>query len=164
MDIIKTADLVDHFDAEVRFCDLPLKLYGRRRSFHGPIQTVMTFEDNALIRRCLEEDGGGRVLVVDAGGSRRLAVIGDMIAELGRKNGWAGIVLNGSIRDVAEVAAMDFGIYALGSSPKKSTKLGIGSVGITVALGGVDFVPGHTLYADEDGILVSAKALTLPVA
>lgn len=164
MAIVKTADLVDHFDKEVRFCDLRMHLYGKRRGFSGTIQTVKTFEDNVLLRRCLEEeDGSGRVLVVDAGGSSRVAVIGDMIAEIGRASGWEGIVVNGSIRDVAEIGMMDFGIYALGSSPKKSGKAGTGAVGVPVSFGGVDFVPGHSLYADEDGILVRREMLSIAV-
>lgn len=154
---IKTADLVDSHDAEVRFCHLPLQLYGQRRSFHGAIVTVKTFEDNVLLRRCLEQDGTGKVLVVDAGASTRVAVVGDMIAAIGRDNNWAGLVINGGIRDAAEIQAMDFGIYALGRSPKKSAKKGIGDVDVVVSFGGVDFTPGHTLYADDDGILVAAR-------
>lgn len=157
MDTIKTADLVDDHDEAVRFCDLRMRLYGRRRAFHGPIETLKTFEDNALLRGCLEEDGKGRVLVVDAGGSSRVALIGDMIAALGQKNGWAGVVLNGSIRDVAEIEAMDFAIYALGSSPKKSGKNRVGARGGTVSFGGADFSPGDFVYADEDGVLVSKE-------
>jgi regulator of ribonuclease activity A len=157
MNGIKTADLVDTHDAEVRFCHWPLRLFGQRRFFHGTIATVKTFEDNVLLKNYLEQDGTGRVLVVDAGASTRVAVVGDMVAAIGQKSGWAGIVINGGIRDVAEIQAMDFGIYALGHSPKKSGKAGIGAVDVPVSFGGVDFVPGHFLYADEDGILVAAR-------
>jgi len=157
--VIKTADLVDTHDAQVRFCHAPLRLFGTRRAFHGTIRTIRTFEDNVLIKATLGEPGAGRVLVVDAGGSTRLAVVGDMLAEIGRASGWAGLVLYGAIRDVAEINAMDFGVYALGSSPKKSAKAGTGSVDVPVNFGGIDFTPGAYLYADEDGILVAPHAV-----
>lgn len=159
MSAVKTADLVDEHDEAVRFCDLRMRLYGRQRAFHGAIETVKCFEDNSLLRQCLEQPGVGRVLVVDGGGSSRVALIGDMIAEIGRKSGWSGIVLNGSIRDVAEIDAMDFAIYALGSSPKKSCKTGHGTVGGLVSFGNVDFRSDNFVYADEDGVLVSCSRL-----
>lgn len=159
MSAIKTADLVDEQDEAVRFCDLRMRLYGRRRAFHGSIETVKCFEDNSLLRQCLEQPGNGRILVVDGGGSSRVALIGDMIAEIGRKNGWSGVVLNGSIRDVGEIDAMDFAIYALGSSPKKSGKTGQGAVGSRLTFGNVDFQSGDFVYADEDGVLVSRTRL-----
>ncbi|KAB0268882.1 ribonuclease E activity regulator RraA [Microvirga brassicacearum] len=156
---IKTADLVDTHDAETRFCHLPLRLFGRRRFFHGRIATLRTFEDNVILKRRLEQDGEGQVLVVDGGGSTRCAIIGDQIAAIGHKNRWAGIIVNGALRDVAEIGAMEFGIFALGHSPKKSTKLRIGTEGGVVTFGNVDFTPGHWVYADDDGILVAPRAI-----
>ena len=156
---MKTADLVDAHDADVRFCDLPFALYGTRRRVQGTIVTVKTFEDNVLLKRTLETTGEGRVLVVDGGGSTRVALLGDMIATIAQKNGWRAVILHGAVRDTVELASMDFAVFAVGKSPKKSAKAGAGSVDVTVSFGGVDFVPGHTLYGDDDGILVSARAL-----
>lgn len=155
----KTADLVDAHDAEVGFCHLPFRRFGRLRRIAGVIRTVRTFEDNTLVRKCLEEDGKGRVLVVDGAGSTRVALVGDVLAALARDHGWAGIVVNGGIRDSAEIDTMDVGVFALGTSPKKSAKGGFGEVDVPVRFGGVELVPGHVLYADDDGILVAARAL-----
>lgn len=155
----KTADLVDTNDADVKLCQLQFQLLGQRRRFHGRISTVKCFEDNALLKQRLSEAGDGRVLVVDAGASLRVAVVGDLIAGLARKNGWSGIVINGAIRDSVELSALDFAVCALGRSPKKSGKKGTGETDVTVHFGGVEFVPGHSLYADDDGVLVSAKEL-----
>ncbi len=155
----KTADLVDAHDAEVSFCHLPFRRFGRLRRIAGVIRTVRTFEDNTLVRRCLEEDGEGKVLVVDGAGSTRVALVGDVLAALARDHGWAGIVVNGAIRDSAEIDAMDVGVFALGTSPKKSAKTGAGEVDVHVRFGGVDLAPGHVLYADDDGVLVAARAL-----
>jgi regulator of ribonuclease activity A len=156
---INTADLVDTHDAETRFCHLPLRLFGRRRHFHGRIVTLRTFEDNLILKKRLGQDGEGQVLVVDGAGSTRCAIIGDQIAEIGQRNRWAGIIINAALRDVATIDGMEFGIFALGHSPKKSTKLGIGSEGGTLTFGNVDFVPGQWVYADDDGILVAPRAI-----
>lgn len=155
----KTADLVDAHDTEVRFCQAPLVLYGRRRFVEGTIVTVKTFEDNALLKRTLEGDGTGKVLVVDGGASRRVALIGDIIATIAQQSGWSGVVVNGALRDSVAIAEMDFAVFALARSPKKSSKLATGAVDVVVSFGGVEFVPGHTLYGDDDGILVAARAL-----
>jgi regulator of ribonuclease activity A len=153
--IKKTADLIDGHDDKLTFCDYPLIKFGQAEGFEGEIVTLKTFEDNALLRETLEQPGKGRVLVVDGGGSTRLAIVGDQIAALGMNNGWAGLVLNGSIRDSLEIDALDFAVFAVGTSPKKSTKTGAGFKDVPVRFGDVTFVPGHYLYADADGILVS---------
>ncbi|MEO9337483.1 ribonuclease E activity regulator RraA [Mesorhizobium sp. SB112] len=159
MNHMKTADLVDAHDAELRFCQMQWKKLGKKPSFHGPIETVRCFEDNVILRSVLETPGEGRVLVVDGAGSLRTALVGDMIALIGQKSGWAGIVINGAIRDADDIDQMDFSVLAQGTSPKKSSKLGTGVKGVTVSFGNVDFVPGHYLYADSDGVLVSEKNL-----
>ncbi len=157
----KTADLVDTHDDEVRLCHLPFQLYGKRRNFNGTIVTIKTFEDNVLLKKTLETDGRGKVLVVDGGGSTRVALIGDMIAAIGMKNGWEGIIINGALRDSVDIGEMEFGIFVLGRSPKKSGKAGIGVVGVPVTFGNVDFLPGGHVYGDDDGVLVAAKKLKI---
>jgi regulator of ribonuclease activity A len=156
---MKTADLVDTHDDDVRFCNLPFLRFGRKRSFFGPVQTVKCFEDNVLLKAELQKPGNGRVLVVDGGGSTRIAIMGDIIAGILIENKWAGIIINGSIRDSAEIDAMDIGARSLATTPKKSSKDGAGRVGVTVEFGGVRFEPGNWVYCDPDGILVSDRQL-----
>lgn len=151
---VPTADLVDEIGEAVRSCDTQFRDLGGRTEFFGPISTVRCFQDNALLKSVLGEPGEGRVLVIDGEGSLHTALVGDVIAELGRSNGWAGIVVNGAIRDSALVRQMDFGCKALGTNPRKSSKIGAGERDVIVNLGGVDFVPGEVLYADSDGIVV----------
>jgi len=156
---LSTADLCDQFESELRICAPMFRSYGGRTSFGGPITTLKLFEDNGLVRKALEAPGNGRVLVVDGGGSMRRALVGDQIAALAVKNGWAGIVVFGCIRDSAAIGDMDLGVFALGTHPLKTVKRNEGQVDLTVSFGGIDFVPGHHLYADGDGVIVSARAL-----
>lgn len=156
---MKTADLVDTHDAHVRFCNLQFLKLGRRRAFSGEIVTVRCFEDNTLLKAELGKPGNGKVLVVDGGGSTRCALVGDLIAGLALSNDWAGIVIHGAVRDSAEIDAMEIGVFALGTSPKKSAKAGAGDVGAVLAFGGVVIAPGMWLYADADGVLVADTKL-----
>jgi regulator of ribonuclease activity A len=159
--LFTTADLCDaHADAaDFQVAEPGFRDYGRRRSFHGPIATVRAPEDNSLVRQALEEPGAGRVLVVDGGGSLRCALVGDQLAALAQKNGWAGVVVNGCIRDADEVARTWVGVKALGTHPLKSGKKGEGEQAVELRFAGVRFRPGEHLYADADGIVVSAKPL-----
>lgn len=165
MNEFHTADLLDqHEEAAragiVRVVEPMFKHYGGRPRFHGPISTLKLFEDNSLVRNALQAAGNGRVLVIDGGGSRRCALVGDQLAQLGVQNGWAGIVVYGCIRDCAAMASMDIGLRALDTHPLKSIKKGVGDADIPVTFGGVTFKPGDLLYADEDGIVVSATSLS----
>ncbi|WP_019853736.1 ribonuclease E activity regulator RraA [Actinopolyspora mortivallis] len=150
-----TADLADRDGDDVRSCDLQLRSFGARRVFSGPIRTVRCFQDNALLKKLLSEPGEGGVLVVDGAGSVHTALVGDLIAELGRSHGWSGIVVNGAIRDSAVIDGMEFGIKALGTNPRKSSKTGAGEADVPVEFGGVRFVPGEYLLSDHDGVVVS---------
>jgi regulator of ribonuclease activity A len=152
-----TADLVDDIGPDVRSCDLRFTQYGGRPVFAGPITTVKCFEDNALLKSVLSEPGNGGVLVIDGDGSLHSALVGDIIAGLGVDNGWAGLIINGAVRDVATLRTLDIGIKALGTNPRKSTKTGEGMRDVAVEFGGVVFVPGHIAYCDDDGIVVVAK-------
>jgi regulator of ribonuclease activity A len=156
---IKTADICDEHAERVRIADPVFRVYGGRTAFGGPITTLRIFEDNVLVRSALEEPGDGRVLVVDGAGSMRCALLGDQLAALAAENGWAGVVVNGCIRDSADIAGIDIGVRALATMPLKSRKLGRGERDVPVAFAGVLFEPGQYLYADEDGLLVSAEAL-----
>jgi regulator of ribonuclease activity A len=149
-----TADLVDDIGADVRSCDLQFTQYGGRCEFAGPITTVRCFEDNALLKSVLSEPGDGGVLVIDGDGSLHTALVGDLIAALARDNGWAGLIINGAVRDAATLRTIDVGIKALGTNPRKSTKTGEGQRDVAVEFGGVVFVPGEIAYSDDDGIVV----------
>jgi regulator of ribonuclease activity A len=120
---------------------------------------VLCLEDNALIRRTLEQASPGEVLVVDGGGSLARALVGDNLAGIAARNGWAGLVVNGAIRDVEAIKPIDLGLFALGTNPHRSDRTGAGQVDVTVNFGGVDFAVGAWLYADPDGVIVSATAL-----
>ena len=151
-----TADLVDEIGPNVRSCDLQFTQYGRRSQFAGPITTVRCFEDNALLKSVLSEPGDGGVLVIDGDGSLHAALVGDVIAGLGVDNGWAGLIINGAVRDAATLRTLDIGVKALGTNPRKSSKTGDGVRDAAVDFGGVVFVPGEIAYSDDDGIVVVA--------
>jgi len=154
-----TADLCDEFGDDVRVAGPLFRDYGGSGNFFGQIETVRVFEDNVLVRGALEEEGRGRVLVVDGGGSTRCALLGDKLAAMARENGWAGVVVNGCIRDSAEVAKLPLGVKALHAVPRRSGKEGSGERGVTVEFAGISFSPGDYLYADADGIVVVGSDL-----
>ncbi|MCU0491563.1 MAG: ribonuclease E activity regulator RraA [Chloroflexaceae bacterium] len=158
--MLKTTDLCDQYGDEVQVAEPLFRRYGSLRAMSGPMATVQVFEDNVLVRATLEEPGNGRVLVVDGGGSLRCALVGDLIAALAQRNGWAGVVVNGAIRDSHEIGELALGVWALNTSPRRSPKLGQGERHIAVTFAGVTFQPGHYLYADDDGIIVAARSLS----
>ncbi|UKN41458.1 ribonuclease [Mycobacterium lepromatosis] len=149
-----TADLVDSIEADVRSCDLQFRQFGGCSEFAGQISTVRCFQDNALLKLVLAQASAGGVLVVDGASSLHTALVGDVIAKLARSNGWAGLIVNGAVRDSAALRGIDIGIKALGTNPRKSTKIGDGERDVEVNLGGVTFVPGEVAYSDDDGIVV----------
>ncbi len=154
-----TTDLCDANEGKVQVVAPLFYIYGGVKNFHGVISTVKVFEDNVLVRDALSKDGTGKVLVVDGGGSLRCALVGGLIAELAHKNHWAGIVVYGCIRDSDEISRIPIGVRALNTHPLKSVKKGAGDVDIAVTFGGVSFIPGHYIYADSDGIIISAASL-----
>ncbi len=154
-----TADLCDEYPGSLQVLEPGFSSFGGRPRFFGPISTIKCFEDNSLVKEAVGEPGEGRVLVVDAGGSRRCAMLGDMLAAKAAANGWSGVLMYGLIRDSVEIAGMDLGVKALGTHPLKSVKNGVGERDVVVRFGGVTFVPGEFLYADEDGVVCSADAL-----
>ena len=120
-----TADLVDDIGPEVRSCDVQFRQFGAHTEFAGPISTVRCHQDNALLKSVLSEPGDGGVLVIDGGGSLHTALVGDLIADLARTNGWAGVIVNGAVRDSAALRDIELGIKALGTNPRKSSKTGV---------------------------------------
>ena len=150
-----TADLCDAFAPAVHLAAPIFRDYGGLSRFAGPIETVRVSEDNALVARALETVGSGRVLVVDGGGSLHCALVGGRLAALARANGWAGLIINGCVRDSAEIREIPVGVRAINTSPMRSGKSGTGQSGGMVSFAGVSFSPGYFVYADEDGILVA---------
>ena len=155
-----TPDLCDDNPDLVRVIEPMLSNYGGKEAFSGEIVTVKCFEDNSLVKENLGLPGQGRVLVVDGGGSLRRALLGDMIAENAVKNGWEGIIIYGCIRDVSTISGLDLGVQALASIPLKTAKRGVGDYNIAVTFGGVTFNPGEYIYADSNGVVVSADDLS----
>lgn len=150
-----TADLYDQHEDQVQVA-LPLfRDYGGRKTFSGQVVTVRVYEDNSLVRAALSEPGQGKVLVIDGGASLRCALVGDLLAQLGKDNGWEGIIVSGCIRDSSVITGIDIGVKALATNPRKSVKKGIGNRDVPVTFAEVTFNPGNYVYADADGILVS---------
>ena len=159
-----TADLCDQFPGDEKGATLQvaqplLRSYGGASAFCGPIATVQVQDDNTSVRLRLQEAGNGRVLVVDGAGSLACALLGDQLALLAVSNDWSGVVVHGCIRDSAAIGEMKLGVLALTTLPRKSEKRGPGLHDVAVHFVGITFAPGHYLYADADGILVSAIPL-----
>ena len=157
---LKTTDLCDNHAEKVKIAEpIGFKDFGGTRLFNGKIETVKCFEDNSFVRKALEQNGEGKVLIVDGGGSMRCALLGDMLGELGVKNKWNGIIVYGCIRDSAAISTLALGVKALNTIPLKSNKRNEGQQNIPVHFAGVDFIPGEFVYADEDGIIISKESL-----
>ncbi len=156
-----TPDLCDTYP-DVAVVEPMFSNFGGHDSFGGQIVTVKCFEDNSVVKEQVEQDGRGKVMVVDGGGSMRRALLGDMLAEKAASNGWEGIIVYGCVRDVDVLAQTALGIQALASHPMKTDKRGIGDLNVAVTFGGVTFKPGEYVYADNNGIIVSAEPLSMP--
>jgi regulator of ribonuclease activity A len=157
--LFTTADLCDQHGDTVRVAEPLFRDFGFRKAFFGLVATVVVPGDNTLVAAAVEETGQGRVLVVDGAGMRDCALLGDKLAFLAYKHNWSGVVVNGSVRDAAELESIDIGIKALGVYPRRSIKSGLGQRDIPVTFAGVLFRPGDWIYADEDGLLVADTRL-----
>ena len=151
---VNTADLYDERGEELSSLAMQFQSLGGRSHFSGPVRTIRCFEDNALVKSVLATAGNGSVLVVDGAGSLRTALMGDMIAASAVANGWAGVVINGAIRDRLAIAGLPLGVKALGSNPRKSAKDGAGAIDVALEIDGVAIRPGAMIWCDPDGILV----------
>jgi regulator of ribonuclease activity A len=168
---LATCDLCDvhknDFSGSFRVLPPVFQDYGATRRFSGPVVTVKCFEDNSLVKAAVDSPGAlqtptgpvGQVLVVDGGGSLRRALLGGNLGAAAAKNGWAGIVIDGCVRDVAELAEFEIGILALASMPLPTEKRNTGQADVAVQIQGVWIKPGDWLYADEDGVVVSSRQL-----
>lgn len=154
-----TADLCDEHGDKLQVCEPIFQMFGGRRAFAGPVSTVRCFEDNTRVKEAVDGPGEGHVLVVDGGGSRRRALFGDKLGSAAVKNGWAGVIIYGCIRDSGELGQMNLGLRALGTMPLRSDKRGEGERDIPVRFAGATFRPGDYVYVDEDGVVVSHRPL-----
>lgn len=134
-------------------------VFGARERFCGMARTVKLFEDNSLLAQAVKDPGEGQVLVVDAGGSTRCAVLGGNLARNAADNGWAGVVVFGAVRDVEELDAYAIGVRAWAVMPRRSIKRGEGQRDLVVFVGGARISPGDWVYADRDGVLVCTRRL-----
>lgn len=163
MSAISTCDLCDarKGDTDGGFRVLPpvFRHFGGRQAFQGRVRTVRCFEDNTSVKALLEAPGDGAVLVVDGGGSLRRALVGGNIAAAAARNGWAGVVVHGAVRDVAELAAAEVGLLALATIPMPTERKRAGDVDVAVQIEGVWVRPGDWLCADADGVVVSDRPI-----
>lgn len=155
-----TPDLCDAVGDELRVLPPGFANFGGREAFSGRVRTVACFEDNSMVKALSGEPGEGLVLVVDGGGSVRRALLGDQIAESFVSNGWAGLVIDGAVRDVEILRTLDLGVRARAAIPVRTDKRGLGDVDVTVTVGGVTVAPGDYLYADASGVVVAGRELT----
>lgn len=154
-----TADLCDEHGSAAAVCAPSLTDFGGVRCFAGLAVTVKCLDDNSRVREVLAETGEGRVLVVDGGGSTRCALLGDRLAALALENGWAGVVIDGCVRDSAQLTGVQLGIKARSAHPRASEKRGQGIRDIPVHVAGVLVRPGDRVYSDPDGVVfISGEA------
>ncbi|MGG2091761.1 ribonuclease E activity regulator RraA [Bacillus sp. S13(2024)] len=155
----RTTDLYDEYETEVQVCKPLFQSYGKKKQFHGKIETVKVKDDNVLVKQALETLPKGTVLVVDGDGSINCALLGDNLANIARERELAGIIVYGCVRDCIELSKIELGILAIATMPKRSVKEGKGETNIPVSFGGVSWIPGDYVYVDEDGVIVCKKAI-----
>ncbi len=164
---ISVCDLCDNHEAEfvssnlkqLRLLPDVYKSYGGIASFYGQAHTLRCHEDNSRVREAVAQAGEGRVLVIDGGGMTRRALVGGNLAVIAAKNGWAGILVHGAVRDMAELRQASVGMKALALCPLRTDKRGLGDAAVPVMISGYLVQPGDWVYADEDGVLISSVAL-----
>ena len=154
-----TPDLCDEHEGAIRVLEPGFASFGGHDCFHGPAVTVYAFEDNSKVKKLVATPGNGRVLVVDGGASVRRAMLGDQLAAKAVANGWEAVVINGCIRDCVQIGEMPIAVYALGTHPMKTDKLGVGQVDVPVTFAGVTIHPGDFVAGDLNGLVVASKPL-----
>lgn len=152
-------DLCDQHGDALQVADPLFHDFGGKLLFYGQAVTLSCYEDNSLVRELVNRPGQGRVMVIDGGGSLRRALLGDQLAIKAAEQGWEGIVIFGAVRDVGTLATLALGVKALAACPVKTEKLGQGELDAVVSFAGVTIHPGDHVYADLNGVLVSATRL-----
>ena len=154
-------EICDKYSDEISVLQPMFQSFGAKDTFWGEIVTLKAFEDNSKVRELAAQDGTGKVLVVDSGGSKNRAMLGDLLAARAANNGWQGVIIHGCVRDVNALARIELGIQALVAHPLKTDKRGLGDINVPVRIGGVEIVAGDFIYADKNGVLVSKTPLDL---
>ena len=157
--MLPTADLFDAYPDLLAVCETQFRSFGGRLDFCGSCSTVATFEDHTPVLEALKSRGLGRVLVVDGQGSLRVGLMGDRLAGIAVENGWAGVIINGAIRDSAGIDALPLGVRALGTTARRGSQPTPGQRDVTISFGGVTFVPGYWVYADRDCVVCANAQL-----
>ena len=157
--LLSTADLYDQFHQTIQVAQPIFKNFGGHNEFYGPIATLKVDHDFLLIKQALQTHGNNSVLVIDGDGALDCALLGDKLAAMAVENQWNGILINGCIRDAAVIKDLAIGVKAINTCPIKPNINGGGAEATTISFAGVDFIPGHFLYSDMDGILISSQPL-----
>jgi len=155
-----TADLCDKYPDQVQVLAPIMKSYGGAKRVMGQIVTVQLSGSNKTLIELLKSEGAGQIAVVDVE-AKFTAVVGDNLMKFAHENNWAGIIINGYVRDTKNTKEIDVGLFALGTCPKKTMEVCEGSLHVKIHFGGIDFNEGDYLYADRDGIIVSATPLEM---
>lgn len=156
---IAVCDVCDEHGDAVKVLRPGFRDFGGVLNFHGPVRTVRCFEDNTLVGQAVRSPGQGAVLVVDGGGSLSCSLFGGKLAAAAAENGWAGVIVEGAVRDADELETAAIGIKALGLHPRATLKRGVGEADVPVVVGGQRIEPGNYLYADRDGVVVAPGPL-----
>ena len=157
--MLSTPDILDtHPDLETL---IEFKHFGGKKSFQGEIQTIQCFEDNSFVKKELSKQSHSGVLIVDGDASKNCALLGDLLAQMAKDNGWSGIIINGFVRDIEILRGIDIGVMALGACPRKSEKKDQGMRNLGIEIDDVFIKPGYWCYSDENGVLISKLKLDL---
>ena len=157
--MISIPDIADFHSNSIQVGKLKLASYGQKSNISGEIYTVACADDNSIVKSVLSREGKNKILVIDAVGIAHASMVGDQIADTALKNNWAGIIVNGYIRDVEALRAIDIGIFAKGAVPQKTEKQGHGFEDIMVSFGSTIMRSGNGLYVDENGWIVADREL-----
>ena len=156
---MNTPDLSDKYPDKDFLLDF--QCFSRIKSMHGQISTVFCPDDNSFVREMLSENGHQKIMFIDGGKSKNVALLGDNLAALAIENNWSGIIVNGRIRDAEIISQLDVAIFALGTCPRKSSKKNQGKKNIELSIDGLTIKPGDWVYADINGILISDSELEI---
>tara|TARA_B100000686_G_C16596671_1_gene866388 strand:+ start:303 stop:776 length:474 start_codon:yes stop_codon:yes gene_type:complete len=157
--MLSTPDILDTYPELETLIEF--RHFGGEKSFHGEIQTIRCFEDNSFVKKELSKKSDSGVLIVDGEASKNCALLGDLLAQMAKDNGWSGIIINGFVRDIEILRGIDIGIMALGSCPRKSEKKNQGQSSLEININGAVINPKNWCYADENGVLISEKKLEI---
>ena len=156
---MNTPDLSDKYPDKDFLLDF--QCFSKIKSMHGQISTVFCPDDNSFVREMLSENGHQKIMFIDGGKSKNVALLGDNLAALAIKNNWSGIIVNGRIRDAEIISQLEIAIFALGTCPRKSCKKNQGEKNIELSIDGLTIKPGDWVYADINGILISDSELEI---